>query len=72
MKQGREKDAITDPYGNIKNQFRNANISILREVTYFTLGLIFVLVQSKLDIAPLFFHRSLWRVLRVGVNRIWP
>jgi hypothetical protein len=36
-KQGKEKDAIADLYGNFKNQFRNANLSILREVTYFYL-----------------------------------
>jgi hypothetical protein len=70
--EGREKYAITDLYGNIKNQFRNANLSVLREVTYFALGLLFVLVQSNLDMMSLFFQRSLWRMLRVGVNRIWP
>jgi len=36
-KQGKEKDALVDLYGNFKNQFRNANLSILREVTYFYL-----------------------------------
>lgn len=68
-KPGKEKDAIADLYGNFKNQFQNANLSILREVT---LGLIFVLIQSNLGIARLFFHRNLWRMLMVGVNRIWP
>jgi len=38
-KQGREKHAIADPCGSNKNQFRDANLSILWEVTYFTLGI---------------------------------
>jgi hypothetical protein len=44
-KQGREKDAIKDIYGNIRNHFRNANLAILKEVAHFTLGLMFVLVK---------------------------
>jgi len=54
-KEGKENVKISDLYGNIKNQFRNENLSILREMTFFRLGLLFVLVQSNLDIVPLFF-----------------
>jgi hypothetical protein len=71
-KQGREKHAITDLCGNIKNQFRDANLSILWEVAYFTLGIICA-NTVKLRYSPtVSFYHNLWRVLRVLLKKIWP
>jgi hypothetical protein len=68
-KQGREKHAITDLCGNIKNQFRDAKLSILWEVTYFTLGIFFVLIQSNIDIAPLFFSQQFVAYVEGGCKK---
>jgi hypothetical protein len=68
-KQEREKAAITNPYGNIKNKFRNAKLINFKGIdVFYVRPNVRASTVKPLESVTVFCHRTLWPMLRVAVN----